>query len=319
MPEYDVREIEQLVDGKLPWPRVQEIMKDAKDVERFTKWLDILQRRVAWPERILLPLTPALFIVQKGLRAHRQVPLRSRVRRLSGELEAVRADSRPRLGRGARSRSTAAPSSPIRRGCRSASTTCPGCGSQLEVEAVPRGTPPDFEFPARSRHVLRQVAGHAAAGCKGVRRQDAGCGSRMVAVNGSCGRASRHAGSRELHARRIGRFRISASPSGARAPATQPSRLKPAPRPAPLVWFAYEQGARQRHRPRSHDRILVVDRHGVARRFRRTRHQDRGPARAWPRGARNGVGLQGRAGAAEQAQPRRSTSIRKPDGRSCAS
>jgi acetone carboxylase gamma subunit len=23
---------------------------------------------------------------------------------------------------------------------------CPGCGSQLEVEAVPRGCPPDFEF-----------------------------------------------------------------------------------------------------------------------------------------------------------------------------
>jgi acetone carboxylase gamma subunit len=23
---------------------------------------------------------------------------------------------------------------------------CPGCGSQLEVEAVPRGTPPDFEL-----------------------------------------------------------------------------------------------------------------------------------------------------------------------------
>jgi acetone carboxylase gamma subunit len=23
---------------------------------------------------------------------------------------------------------------------------CPGCGTQLEVEAVPRGCPPDFEF-----------------------------------------------------------------------------------------------------------------------------------------------------------------------------
>jgi acetone carboxylase gamma subunit len=23
---------------------------------------------------------------------------------------------------------------------------CPGCSTQLEVEAVPRGTPPDFEF-----------------------------------------------------------------------------------------------------------------------------------------------------------------------------
>ena len=24
--------------------------------------------------------------------------------------------------------------------------SCPGCGPQLEVEAVPRGCPPDFEF-----------------------------------------------------------------------------------------------------------------------------------------------------------------------------
>ena len=35
MPERDIREIEQLVDGKLPWPRVQEIMKEAKDTGRF--------------------------------------------------------------------------------------------------------------------------------------------------------------------------------------------------------------------------------------------------------------------------------------------
>ncbi|MBW1687910.1 MAG: acetone carboxylase subunit gamma, partial [Deltaproteobacteria bacterium] len=46
MPEYDISEIEKLVDGKLPWPRVQEIMKDAKDTDRFEKWLEILQCRV---------------------------------------------------------------------------------------------------------------------------------------------------------------------------------------------------------------------------------------------------------------------------------
>src|SRR3970282_1701416 len=56
----------QLVDGKLPWPRVQEIMKDAKDADRFDKWLAILQTRGPLPPQILLPLTPALFIVQKG-------------------------------------------------------------------------------------------------------------------------------------------------------------------------------------------------------------------------------------------------------------
>ena len=41
-------------------------MKDAKDVDRFDKWIAILQSRVPWKERILLPLTPSLSIVQKG-------------------------------------------------------------------------------------------------------------------------------------------------------------------------------------------------------------------------------------------------------------
>src|SRR3990172_7527576 len=66
MPEYDVAELERLVDGKLPWPRVQEIMKAPKDTARFNQWLQILQGRVSWPEKILLPLTTNLFIVQKG-------------------------------------------------------------------------------------------------------------------------------------------------------------------------------------------------------------------------------------------------------------
>ena len=64
MPEYDIGEIEKLIDGQLPWPRVQEIMKGAKDLDRFEKWVQILQGRVSWPEPIFLPLTPSLFIVQ---------------------------------------------------------------------------------------------------------------------------------------------------------------------------------------------------------------------------------------------------------------
>ena len=51
MSEYDIREIEQLVDGELPWPRVQEIMKAPKDADRFEKWVKILASRVAWSER----------------------------------------------------------------------------------------------------------------------------------------------------------------------------------------------------------------------------------------------------------------------------
>ena len=66
MPEYNISELEELVAGKLAWPRVQEIMKDAKDTDRFEKWLQILQKQISWSERILLPLSPNLFIVQKA-------------------------------------------------------------------------------------------------------------------------------------------------------------------------------------------------------------------------------------------------------------
>ena len=145
MPKYDIREIERLVDGKLPWPRVQEIMKDAKDDDRFEKWVEILQGRVSWSEKILLPLTPSLFIVQKA--KDRIVKCRCgheygdyRVNWKLSALISVR-DTEEKLRE-------------VYRGSEQPDLTwvqireyyCPGCGAQLEVEAVPRGCPPDFEF-----------------------------------------------------------------------------------------------------------------------------------------------------------------------------
>jgi len=145
VPEYDISEIEKLVDGKLPWPRVQEIMKDAKDTDRFEKWLEILQCRVPWAEEILLPLTPNLFIVQKE--ADRIVKCRCGHEfgdyRVNWKLEAlihVR-DSGEKLREVYRGTEQPDPSWVQLR-----EYYCPGCGAQLEVEAVPRGCPPDFEF-----------------------------------------------------------------------------------------------------------------------------------------------------------------------------
>ena len=145
MAEYDIAELERLVDGKLPWPRVQEIMKDAKDSDRFDKWLQILQKRVGWPEQILLPLSPDLFIVQKG--KERIVKCRCGQEfgdyRVNWKLYAsiyVR-DSEETLREIYHGREQPDPSwVQIRE------YYCPGCGSQLEVEAVPRGAPPDFEL-----------------------------------------------------------------------------------------------------------------------------------------------------------------------------
>jgi len=145
VPEYDIAELERLVDGKLPWPRVQEIMKAAKDGDRFDKWLQILQTRVSWPEQILLPLTPDLFIVQKG--DDRIVKCRCGHEfgdyRVNWKLYAsiyVR-DTEEKLGEVYRGREQPDPTWVQLR-----EYYCPGCGSQLEVEAVPRGAPPDFEF-----------------------------------------------------------------------------------------------------------------------------------------------------------------------------
>ncbi len=145
MPEYEVAEIERLVDGKLPWPRVQEIMKGAKDSDRFEKWVQILQGRVGWSEKILLPLSPNLFIVQKG--SDRIVKCRCghefgdyRVNWKLHSLIHVR-DTAEKLEEIYRGNEQPDPSwTQIRE------YYCPGCGAQLEVEGVPRGTPPDFEF-----------------------------------------------------------------------------------------------------------------------------------------------------------------------------
>jgi acetone carboxylase gamma subunit len=145
MPEYDRSEIEKLVDGTLPWSRVQEIMKDAKDTGRFAQWVAILQQRVPWSERILLPLTPSLFIVQKG--TARIVKCRCghelgdyRVNWKLAALISVR-DTPEKLHEVYRGSEQPDPAWVQLR-----EYTCPGCGTQLEVEAVPRGCPPDFEF-----------------------------------------------------------------------------------------------------------------------------------------------------------------------------
>jgi acetone carboxylase gamma subunit len=145
VPRYTRFEIEQLVDGRMPWLRVQEIMKDAKDPDRLDHWLAILQSRVAWRERILLPLGPSLFVVQKG--RSRIVKCRCgheygdwRVNWKLSALIHVR-DSAEALGEVYRGREQPDPAWIQLR-----EYVCPGCGTQLEVEAVPRGCPPDFEF-----------------------------------------------------------------------------------------------------------------------------------------------------------------------------
>lgn len=56
--------IADLVAGKLPWPQTRAIMSAYKDDDRFFKYVAVMQDRVAWDDRILLPVGDHLFITE---------------------------------------------------------------------------------------------------------------------------------------------------------------------------------------------------------------------------------------------------------------
>ncbi|MCZ7631387.1 MAG: hypothetical protein M5U19_21080 [Microthrixaceae bacterium] len=135
---FDKAEIEMLMDGVLAWPAVQDMMREAKDEDRFDKYVEIVQERVPWDDRILLPLTPALSIVARDGR--RIVKCRCghefgdyRVNWKLSSLIYVR-DDEESLSEVYQGREMPDPSwTQVRE------YVCPGCGTQLEVEAVPQG------------------------------------------------------------------------------------------------------------------------------------------------------------------------------------
>jgi len=67
MPEEVSKEtLRSLVEGKLPWEEVKKLLRmPHKEESRFWKFLEIMQEKVPWKERILLPLTDHLYIVRK--------------------------------------------------------------------------------------------------------------------------------------------------------------------------------------------------------------------------------------------------------------
>lgn len=145
MADFHKADIEMLVDGVLPWPAIQEMMRDSKDPDRFDKYVEILQSRVDWDEPILLPLTPVVYIVDKD--GERITKCRCghefgdyRVNWKVYALINVR-DSAESLGEVYKGREA-----PRADWIQVREYICPGCGSQLEVEAVPRGCMPDFDF-----------------------------------------------------------------------------------------------------------------------------------------------------------------------------
>jgi acetone carboxylase gamma subunit len=63
---YSKDVIRDLASGTLAWPQTRRIMSAYKDEARFLNYVAMLQDRVGWADRILLPVGDHLFICQSG-------------------------------------------------------------------------------------------------------------------------------------------------------------------------------------------------------------------------------------------------------------
>lgn len=146
---YSKDVIKSLIEGRLPWPTVKSIMSGQKDADRFEKYLDILQEKVKWPERIVVPLGEHLYVVRKIIQEKTELTVKCDCGFEFGDyknnwkLEAliyVR-DTEEKLDE-----VYAGDRKPDPRWCVIREYYCPGCKTQLEVEAVPPGYPVIFDF-----------------------------------------------------------------------------------------------------------------------------------------------------------------------------
>jgi acetone carboxylase, gamma subunit len=133
-----------LIDGRLPWPQVKHIVSSPKDDDRFQRLLEVLQARVRWPEKILLPLTEHLYIVQKdGQRivkcdcGHEFGDWRCNWKLKALILARDTQESLEEIYPGL--------SAPDARLGEVREYVCPGCATLLKVETVPAGYPVIFD------------------------------------------------------------------------------------------------------------------------------------------------------------------------------
>ena len=141
---YSKDDLRDLYDGVLPWHKTFEIMSKPKDDDRFDKYVEVLQERVSYPERILMPLGDHLNVVDKG--GERIVKCDCGHEfgdwRQNWKLSALifARDSLEKMEEvypGLK-----APNPDL---CEVREFYCPGCGALLKVEAVPAGYPIIFD------------------------------------------------------------------------------------------------------------------------------------------------------------------------------
>jgi len=137
--------LEDLKDEKLPWPQLHSLISDHKDKNRFFIMIDMLNDRVSFKEKIILPLSEHLYIVKKdgdyvvkcdcghefcGYEENWKLEAMIYVRDTEEKLLEIY----PKM-------MTGSPDwSELRE------FYCPGCMSLLEVDAVPPGYPVIFDF-----------------------------------------------------------------------------------------------------------------------------------------------------------------------------
>jgi acetone carboxylase gamma subunit len=160
---YPENVIRDLIDGRLPWSQTHQIMSSYKDTDRFRQYVAILQQRVAWRNRILLPLTERLSIVESGERVvvkcqcgHEYGDYREnwklealvRVRRTEEDIREIYGPF----------------------GCdpdwmEIREFICPGCRALLEVEAAVPGYPVVFDFAPDLETFYREWLGEEPPSC----------------------------------------------------------------------------------------------------------------------------------------------------------
>ncbi len=64
MTSYPKEMIADLVDGRLPWRDLKRMMSSFKDPDRFVKYIQVLQEKLGWEDKVLLALGPRLLITQ---------------------------------------------------------------------------------------------------------------------------------------------------------------------------------------------------------------------------------------------------------------
>jgi acetone carboxylase gamma subunit len=145
MVKYDKKTLERLIGGDLTWNELKPIISGRKDPDRFDKTLEILQEKVEWKEKIILPLHEHLYIVAKNdqrivkcdcghefgdYKKNWKIKCRVRVRDTKEEIDELYPKY---MG-----------SDPEWEELRE--YYCPNCYTLLDVEAVPPGYPTIFNF-----------------------------------------------------------------------------------------------------------------------------------------------------------------------------